>query len=272
MRNITFSMRPIALTNIWRPANATHYTLQMVRSDPSESNSVGPTARPTRHMLLLASLLLAVFTASALPKKTAPRGATSAAASEDAGKSAKPEKTAYDYVLPSADGKNIPVASFKGKYLLIVNLARQSSYNSQLPALIKLSETYRDRGLVVIGVPSNDFGASEPGSDQEIQKFYADAKASFLVTAVSKLTGDDALPLYLYLAHPAATAPAETVHWNYTKFFIDPGGKMIARLDPDVAPDSPEMLATVEQILAKRYKPADDAQKKPLDIASSSNN
>jgi glutathione peroxidase len=222
-------------------------------------------------MLLLASLLLAVSTTSALPKKTAPRGATSATTSEDASKTAKPEKTAYDYVLPSADGKNIPVLSFKGKYLLIVNLARQSSYNSQLPALIKLSETYRDRGLVVIGIPSNDFGASEPGSDQEIQKFYADAKASFLITAVSKLTGDDAIPLYLYLAHPSATAAADGVHWNYTKFFIDPSGKMIARLDPDVTPDSPEMLATIEQILAKRYKPAGDAQKKPLDIASSSN-
>jgi glutathione peroxidase len=222
-------------------------------------------------MLLLASLLLAVSTTSALPKKTAPRGATSATTSEDASKTAKPEKTAYDYVLPSADGKNIPVLSFKGKYLLIVNLARQSSYNSQLPALIKLSETYRDRGLVVIGIPSNDFGASEPGSDPEIQKFYADAKASFLVTVVSKLTGDDAIPLYLYLAHPSATAAADGVHWNYTKFFIDPSGKMIARLDPDVTPDSPEMLATIEQILAKRYKPAGDAQKKPLDIASSSN-
>jgi glutathione peroxidase len=243
----------------------------MVRSHFSESSRVSTKARAIRHTLLLTSLLLAVSAISALPKKAGSRHATTGTTSEDAAKPAKPEKTAYDYVLPSADGKNIPVSSFKGKYLLIVNLARQSSYNSQLPALIKLNEIYRDRGLIVIGVPSNDFGASEPGSDAEIQKFYADAKAKFLITAVSKLTGDDALPLYLYLAHPAPTGAADAVHWNYTKFFVDPSGKVIARLDPDVAPDSPEMLATIEQILANRYKPAGDAQKKPLDVASSGN-
>ena len=239
----------------------------MVRAAIPAGSLIGPKAQPIRLTLLLALLLLAVSTTWAAPRKASPRNAKTA--SEDAGKSAKPEKTAYDYVLPSADGKNIPVSNFKGKYLLLVNLARQSSYNSQLPSLIKLSETYRDRGLVVIGVPSNDFGASEPGTDAEIQKFYADAKASFLITAVAKLTGDDAIPLYLYLTHPAPTAAAEAVHWNYTKFFVDPNGKLIARLDPDITPDSPEMLATIEQILGNRYKPPGDAQKKPLDIASS---
>jgi glutathione peroxidase len=244
----------------------------MVCSDSAESSCVSRKAPVIPHALLLASLLLMVSSSQALPKKTPSHHAPPATTPQDAaGKSASPAKTAYDYVLPSADGKNIPVSGFKGKYLLIVNLARQSSYNSQLPALIKLNETYRDRGLVVIGVPSNDFGASEPGTDAEIQKFYADTKASFLVTAVSKLTGDDALPLYLYLTQPAPTSAADAVHWNYTKFFVDPNGKMIARLDPDVTPDSPEMLATIEQILANRYKPAGDAQKKALDIASSGN-
>jgi glutathione peroxidase len=267
-------MPSIVLSNIWRPANDPHYTLAMVRSESSESSCFSPSiARGALYstLLLLAFFLFGVSAVSALPKKSASQHATTAATSEDAGKSAKPEKTAYDYVLPSGDGKNIPVSSFKGKYLLLVNLARQSSYNSQLPALIKLSETYRNRGLVVIGVPSNDFGASEPGSDMEIQKFYADAKANFLITAVSKLTGDDAIPLYLYLTHPAPTTAADAVHWNYTKFFVDPNGKMIARLDPDVTPDSPEMLATIEQILGNRYKPPSDGQRKPLDIASSGN-
>jgi glutathione peroxidase len=242
----------------------------MVRSASPESRCVQPKRRAVRQVRLIASLLLAVSSCWALPKKMASHHAAPTT-SEDAGKKAKPEKTAYDYVLPSEEGKNIPVSSFKGKYLLIVNVARESSYNSQLPALIKLSETYHDRGLVVIGVPSNDFGASEPGTDAEIQKFYADAKASFLISGVSKLTGDDEIPLYLYLTHPAPTAAADAVHWNYTKFFVDPNGKVIARLDPDVSPDSPEMLATIEQILANRYKPAGDAQKKPLDIASSGN-
>ena len=167
---------------------------------------------------------------------------------------AKAEKTAYDYNFPGADGNNIPVANFKEKYILVVNLARNSSYNVQLPALIKLSETYKDKGLVVIGVPSNDFGAAEPGDEAAIQKAYTDAKVSFPVTAVSKLTGDQEIPLYLYLTKSKGAPAGGEVHWNYTKFFVDRNGKVVARLDPDVAPDSPEMLATVDSLLAGTYK------------------
>jgi glutathione peroxidase len=168
---------------------------------------------------------------------------------------AEAEKTAYDYNFPGADGKNIPVADFKGKYILVVNLARNSSYNIQLPALIKLSETYKDKGLVVIGVPSNDFGAAEPGDEAAIQKAYADAKVSFPVMAVSKLTGDQEIPLYLYLTKSKGAPAGGEVHWNYTKFFVDRNGTVVARLDPDVAPDSSEMLATVDELLAGTYKP-----------------
>jgi glutathione peroxidase len=168
--------------------------------------------------------------------------------------SAKPEKTAYDYSLPGPDGKNVPLASFKGTYLLIVNLARSSGYNTQLPALIKLSERYKDKGLVVIGIPSNDFGAAEPGEEAAIQKAYADAKVSFPVMSVSKLTGDQEIPFYLYLTKSKGAPAGGEVHWNYTKFFVDKNGKVVARLDPDVAPDSPEMLATVDSLLAGTYK------------------
>ena len=167
----------------------------------------------------------------------------------------KPEKTAYDYELPGADGKGVPLASYKGKVILVVNLARNSSYNDQLPALTKLSEKYRDKGLVVIGVPSNDFGAAEPGTDAEIQKIYkTDAKVPFPVMARSLLTGDEAIPFYGYLTKGKGTPPGGNVHWNYTKFLIDKSGKVIARLEPDVAPDSPEMLSTLDQIFSGTYK------------------
>jgi glutathione peroxidase len=167
----------------------------------------------------------------------------------------KPEKTAYDYYLPGADGKDVPLASFKGKYVLIVNLARKSSYNAQLAALEKDYETYKDKGLVVIGVPSNDFGAEEPGSPAEVAKAYADAKVTFPVMAVSKLTGDDTLPFFVYLTKSKGAPAGGVVHWNYTKFFLDKNGKVIARLDPEVTPDSVEMIATIGQILDGRYKP-----------------
>ena len=189
---------------------------------------------------------------------------------------AKPKeagKTVYDYNLAGADGKNLPLASFKGKVILLVNLARNSSYNDQLPGLIKISEKYKDKGLVVIGVPSNDFGAAEPATDAEIQKIYlTDDKVPFVVTAKSTLIGDDALPFYVFLtkekgapagggekgggggggekgAGPAAAGGAGSVHWNYTKFLIDRTGK-VTRFEPDVAPDSPEMLSTLDEMFS----------------------
>jgi glutathione peroxidase len=176
-------------------------------------------------------------------------------------KSAKPEKNSYDYTLPGSDGKDVPLSSYKGKFILIVNLARKSSYGTQLPALIKLNDTYKDKGLVVIGIPSNDFGASEPGTDAEIQKYYIDAKTDFPIMAVSKLSGDDEIPFFLYLTKSKDAPAGGPVHWNYTKFFIDKNGKVLARLNSDVTPDSPEMLSTVDQILLGTYKPKKESSK-----------
>ncbi|WP_232298702.1 glutathione peroxidase [Granulicella tundricola] len=172
------------------------------------------------------------------------------------GKETQPEKVVYDYELPGADGKGVPLKEYKGKTLLIVNLARNSSYNSQVAALEKLNEKYKEKGLVVIGVPSNDFGAGEPGTDAEIQKVYkVDDKVTFPVVARSKVTGDDELPLYSYLTKEKAVPENGPVHWNYTKFLIDKNGKVVARFNPDVAPDSPEMLSTLDQVLDGRFKP-----------------
>lgn len=184
-----------------------------------------------------------------------------AGAGNTQGADAKPEKNAYDYYLPGANGKDVPLSNFKDKYILIVNLGRKSSYNDQLPALIKLNDTYKDKGLVTIGVPSNDFGAAEPGTGPEVEKAYADAKVDFLITGVSKLTGDDELPFYLYLTKSKNAPAGGPVPWNYTKFIVDKKGNVIARLDSDVAPDSPEMLSTIDQILDGTYKPKKEGGK-----------
>lgn len=168
---------------------------------------------------------------------------------------AKPDKTAYDFELPGTDGKGVPLSTFKGKTLLIVNLGRNSSYNTQLPALQKLSDDYKAKGLIVIGVPSNEFGAAEPGTEAEIQKAYKDAKVTFPIMARSTLTGDLALPFYQFLTTGKTAPEPGPVHWNYTKFIIDKTGKPIVRLASDVAPDSPEMLSILDQILDGTYKP-----------------
>jgi glutathione peroxidase len=205
-------------------------------------------------MMLAALCVSAGFAQPLVATSTKPKP-MAGADTKHAAKKAKPEKTAYDYVLPGADGKDVPLTNFKGKYLLIVNLARKSSYNAQLAALEKDYETYKDKGIVVIGVPSNDFGAAEPGTDAEIQKAYTDAKVTFPVMAVAKLTGDETIPFYLYLTKSKDAPAGGPVHWNYTKFFVDKEGKVIARLGPDVTPDSPEMISTIDQILDGRFKP-----------------
>jgi glutathione peroxidase len=206
----------------------------------------------------LAGLQIAVAQEKAPRQPKSAETAPERGAGRDGGrteKSDKSEKTAYAYVLPGADGKDVPLSSFKGKVVLLVNLARNSSYNEQLPALIKLSETYKEKGLVVIGVPSNDFGAAEPGTDTEIQKFYkTDNKVPFSVMARSPLIGDEKIPLYDYLTKGKTPPTGGNVHWNYTKFLIDKNGKLITRLEPDIAPDSPEMLSTLDQIFSGTYK------------------
>jgi glutathione peroxidase len=175
-------------------------------------------------------------------------------------KDASDEKSAYNYNLPGPDGKDVPVASFKGKVVLVVNLARNSSYNSQLPGLIKLSETYKSKGLVIVGIPSNDFGAAEPGTDQEIQKVYTvDNKVPFPVMARSVLIGEEQLPFYTFLTKGKGALAGGDVHWNYTKFILGRNGKPVVRLNSDVAPDSPEMLATLDEIFAGTYKPKKEA-------------
>jgi glutathione peroxidase len=176
------------------------------------------------------------------------------------GDAAKPEKSAYDFNLPGPDGKDVPLSQFKGKYIVLVNLGRKSTYSDQLAGLSKLTDSFKDKGVVVIGIPSNDFGLAEPGTPAEVQKAYADAKVNFPIMALSKVSGDDELPLYGFLTKGKNALPGGPVHWNYTKFVIGPKGQVLARLDPDVSPDSPQMLATIDQILDGTWKP-----KKPGD-------
>ncbi len=164
------------------------------------------------------------------------------------------DKTAYAFSLPTAEGKDLRLSDYKGKVLLVVNLGRSSSYATQLPALEKLSDTFKDKGLIVLGVPSNDFGSAEPGTPAEIAKFYADAKVNFPVMQASSLTGVHELPLFAYLAKNKAVEN-DGLHWNYTKFLVDRQGKVIVCFPPEIAPDSLAMMATVQEVLDGTWKP-----------------
>jgi len=166
------------------------------------------------------------------------------------------KKTVYDYSLVAFDGKEVPLSKFKGKVLLVVNLASQSIFKDQLAQLDELQKTYKDKGLVVLGVPSNDFGAQEPGTDADVQKTYGNIfHLSFPVFARTSVRGKDQAALFGFLTSDKKGGTGGDVRWSYTKFVVDRGGKVVARFEPDVPPNSPELGATIEEVLAGRFKP-----------------
>jgi glutathione peroxidase len=170
-------------------------------------------------------------------------------------------QTLYSFSLVKPGGAVVPLAEYKGKVVILVNLASKSSFADQLPAFEKLQEKYKDQGLVVLGVPSNDFGAEEPGDDAEIQKFYAGEHVTFPVMAKSAVCGKDELPVYRFLTAAGKGAkgkepgPPNEVHWSFTKFIVTREGEVGARFEPDVAPDSPEFEIAIDKALAGKLKP-----------------
>ena len=168
----------------------------------------------------------------------------------------KPAKTVYDYSLVDLGGKEVSLSAYKGKVLLIVNLASQSIFHEQNSMLEELQKNYQAQGLVVLGVPSNDFGAQEPGSDTEVEKAYSkDQHFIFPVFARASVRGKDQVPLYAFLTGDKKSPTSGDVHWSYTKFVVDRTGKVVARFEPHVLPNAPEVRVTIEDVLAGKFKP-----------------
>ncbi len=162
-----------------------------------------------------------------------------------------------DFVPLSIDGKPAPLAVYKGKVLLIVNVASHSIFTPQYEGLEWLYETYRKQGLVVLAFPANNFGQEEPGSNEEIRRFAAEKfKATFPLFARISVTGDDVAPLYqLLTSKDANLASAGVVRWNFTKFLVGRDGKVVARFEPDVEPKAPELVNAIEKALLGEAAP-----------------
>jgi glutathione peroxidase len=159
--------------------------------------------------------------------------------------------TVLDYIPLSIDGKPLPLASYRGKVLLLVNVASHSIFTAQYEGLQALYAKYQDQGLVLLAFPSNDFGQEEPDSNDAIRQFAADKyKVAFPMFAKVSLAGEHMSPLYQFLtdkqANPATGGP---IRWNFTKFLADRDGKIVGRFEPDVTPDSPELAAAIEKAL-----------------------
>jgi glutathione peroxidase len=148
--------------------------------------------------------------------------------------------SAYDFDAVSIDGKPANLGSQKGKVLLIVNTASACGFTPQFAGLEKLWERYRDKGLVVVGFPSNEFGGQDPGSDGEIASFcQVNYGVSFPMMSKIKVNGADAHPLWQWLS---AEAPGilgtKGIKWNFTKFLVGRDGQVIKRYAPNDAPES----------------------------------
>ncbi|MCS7025751.1 MAG: glutathione peroxidase [Bryobacteraceae bacterium] len=153
----------------------------------------------------------------------------------------------HDFSPKSIDGKVTPLSNYKGKVLLIVNVASRCGYTPQYAGLESLYQKYKDRGLVVLGFPANNFGGQEPGSDEEIKQFCTrNYNVTFPMFSKISAKGSDIAPLYQFL-----TQGSGEVRWNFTKFLVNGDGKVIARFEPSVRPDAPELIAAIENALKK---------------------
>ncbi len=157
----------------------------------------------------------------------------------------------YDFTMPSIDGQEIPLASYKGKVALIVNVASRCGYTPQYTALESVYEKYKGQGLVVLGFPANNFMGQEPGSNQEIKTFCTRTyHVSFPMFSKISVKGADQAPLYQYLTGKAGNPQTGGgIKWNFTKFLIGRDGTIVARFEPAVTPDSPEVTAAIEKAL-----------------------
>src|SRR6202035_4876422 len=165
------------------------------------------------------------------------------------------KRTVYDFSLVDMDGKTLPLSTYKGKVLLIVNLASQSVYLDQISALNDLAKDYAAQGLVVIGIPSTDFGGEELKDTAALRQYYNDTlHASFPVFAPAKLRGVETIPLYSFLCNSKESVSREDLHWNFTKFIVDREGKPLARYEVGEDPADVSFHVTIESALAGKLK------------------
>jgi glutathione peroxidase len=159
----------------------------------------------------------------------------------------------YDFTMKSIDGQPVTLKDYNGKVVMLVNVASKCGFTPQYTGLEALYEKYKDRGFVIIGIPANNFAQQEPGTNEEIKKFCSNKyNVTFPMMSKVSVLGEDETPLYRFLTDKSANPQVGgDIKWNFTKFLFDRSGKPVARFEPAVKPDSPEVQAAVESALGK---------------------
>ena len=163
----------------------------------------------------------------------------------------EPVKSIYDFTMKDIDGKELSLSTFRGKVLLVVNVASKCGFTKQYAGLEKLYQAYADKGLVVLGFPANNFMGQEPGTEAEIKSFCTRTYGvTFPMFAKISVKGKDIHPLYAYLTdkklHPESGG---AVSWNFNKFLIGRSGAVLAHYGSRTTPEDEELIAAVEQAL-----------------------
>jgi glutathione peroxidase len=161
--------------------------------------------------------------------------------------------TVFDVDINALSGGPADLAQYQGSAVLVVNVASQCGLTPQYAGLQALAEAYADRGLVVLGVPCNQFGGQEPGTETEIAQFCETNYAvTFPLTEKVEVNGDGQHPLYAQLVEVAdADGHAGDIRWNFEKFLVAPDGSVAARFSPRVEPQSPELTTAIEKLLPR---------------------
>ncbi len=164
----------------------------------------------------------------------------------------KEKESVLDHKVKSIDGETVNLADYKGKVLLVVNVASKCGYTPQYKGLEALYEQYHDKGLAVLGFPCNQFGKQEQGSDADIKEFCSSTyKVTFDMFSKIDVNDENASPLYKQLTSvDASPKGAGPVKWNFEKFVIGKDGQVLARFPSSVAPSDPELVKVIESALA----------------------
>lgn len=195
---------------------------------------------------LIVAMLLSIFNFSSLFGGKAPAEAA-----------AVTERSILDFTMKSIDDADVPLSTYGGKVLLLVNVASQCGNTPQYAGLQKLYDTYRARGFEVLGFPANDFLKQEPGTNAEIKEFCSTKyRVSFPMFSKISVKGDDQHPLYRFLTSEATNPKfSGSVKWNFQKYLVSRDGEVIAKFAPGTDPLSPEIISAIEAALTKKAAP-----------------
>jgi glutathione peroxidase len=162
------------------------------------------------------------------------------------------EDSVHDFKVKNIKGEDIDLSSYKGKVLLIVNVASKCGATPQYDPLQALHAKYADKGLVVLGFPANNFGGQEPGSNEEIAEFCtSNYSVEFPMFSKVSVKGEDKAPLFTYLTAAENPDKQGDIGWNFEKFLVGKDGKLIRRFATRVKPDDATVVAAIEEALAK---------------------